>query len=574
MRLSTMLLGCTAAAGIGACTFASSALAGVKSPDHPFKHIVIIYEENHSFDNLYGGWDAIEGQAVNGRANADAAHTTQMRQDNVTPYGCLYQLDVNLTSPPLPTTCTDDSGSVAIDSNFTNAPFNINQFIPPSATTCPAPGQFAANGILNGQGLKGGCTRDIVHRFYSEQFQIHGGKQDQYMTGSDASGLTQGYYTTTRLPIYQYLHAEGAPKYVIADNFFQGAFGGSFLNHQWLVSAAPPFFAGAANDGGSNDLHSILDANGMATATPLYTPTGTVKDSQLTQACATPGGKRKVAPDGLACGDYAVNTTQPTYQPFSPGTPSFKQLAPLTNANIGDRLSAAGIKWGWYSGGWSNADGDIGAPGWTNGRAKDQACMDPNALGTSVWPNCPDKDFQFHHQPMNYYASYAPGTAARRQHLRDEAEFIQRAKDGQLLPVSFIKPLGEENEHPGYASENVGSSHLVHLLRSIFDGKDGQNTLVIVTYDEFGGQWDHVPPPGTAGGDANAAHDQWGPGTRIPAILIASKFRHSGVDHAEHDTTSILTQLEHEFALDPMGTRDAQGSDLNSAVQIGLRGAQ
>src|SRR5919197_660582 len=64
-------------------------------------HIVVIYEENHSFDNLYGGWDG-----VNGRANADAAHTKQVDQAGVL-FDCLKQNDVNLTSPPLPATCTD-----------------------------------------------------------------------------------------------------------------------------------------------------------------------------------------------------------------------------------------------------------------------------------------------------------------------------------------------------------------------------------------------------------------------------------------------------------------------------------
>ena len=86
----------------------------------------------------------------------------------------------------------------------------------------------------------GGCTRDLVHRFYQEQYQLDGGKQDRYVTGSDAIGLTMGYYDTTALPIYQYLHAEGHPDYAIADNFFQAAFGGSFLNHQWLIAAAAP----------------------------------------------------------------------------------------------------------------------------------------------------------------------------------------------------------------------------------------------------------------------------------------------------------------------------------------------
>src|SRR5207302_1752130 len=83
--------------------------------------------------------------------------------------------------------------------------------------------------------LSGGCTRDIVHRFYQEQYQLNGGNQNRYTTGSDAVGLTQGYYNTRTLPIYTYLHGDDHPKYAIADNFFQAAFGGSFLNHQWLI---------------------------------------------------------------------------------------------------------------------------------------------------------------------------------------------------------------------------------------------------------------------------------------------------------------------------------------------------
>ena len=65
------------------------------------------------------------------------------------------------------------------------------------------PGVFAPNGVLKGSGLPGGCTRDLVHRFYNEQYQIDGGRMDRYSTGSDAAGLTQGFYDTRQLPIYR-----------------------------------------------------------------------------------------------------------------------------------------------------------------------------------------------------------------------------------------------------------------------------------------------------------------------------------------------------------------------------------
>src|SRR5438270_894557 len=203
--------------------------AAKTSPLAQIKHFVIIYEENHSFDNLYGGWEG-----VNGIANADPAHTIQKNQAGAA-FTCLLQNDVNLTSPPLASTCTDSTTATTFTSAFPNAPFLIDSIIAPTDTTCPKPnGTFAARGFLKGTGLPGGCTEDIVHRYYQEQFTMDGGRQDRYVTGSDAVGLTMGRYNTQALPIYAYLHGNGAPHYAIADNFFQAGFGGSYFNHQML----------------------------------------------------------------------------------------------------------------------------------------------------------------------------------------------------------------------------------------------------------------------------------------------------------------------------------------------------
>jgi acid phosphatase len=508
-------------------------------------HIVVIYEENHSFDNLYGNWEG-----VNGRANADAAHTLQVGQITG-PYTCLLQNDVNLTSPPLAADCADATTATPFTSHFTNNPFSIEAYIPKDAKTCPQPGVFFPNGSRpNDANLPGGCTRDLVHRFYQEQYQLNNGMQNKYTTGSDAVGLTQGYYDTRSLPIYEYLHSGAHPHYAIADDFFQSAFGGSFLNHQWLIAAASPTWPG-----GPATQHSIIDSNGMPNNYPLYRATRPVRDSALTQLCPS------LVP-GRACGDYAVNTIQPTYQPTSSST---TKLPPQTGATIGDRLSTAGISWAWYSGGWSNADGDYQGPGWTNG-AVPGVCGDPNSSPNPVWPYCPNKVFQFHHQPFNYYAAYAPGTPGR-THLRDEAEFTglvgNSAKTCQLNSVSFVKPIGLENEHPGYTSVSRGSNHLVDLLSSIDSSACAKDTMVVVTYDEFGGQWDHVPPPGQGG--TAGPHDIWGPGTRIPALVVSPFLRGNFVvDHTQYDTTSILATIEHRFGLAPLSTRDAAVNDLSN----------
>jgi acid phosphatase len=537
------------------------------------QRIVVIYEENHSFDNLYGKWEG-----VNGLRNADRAHTTQVNQAGA-PYTCLLQDDVNLATPPQPATCTDSTTATTFQSAFGNSPFQIDApgRIPMTAKTCPAPGVFAPNGVLDPTGLPGGCTRDLVHRYYQEQYQLDDGKQDRYVTGSDAVGLTMGYYDTSSLPIYKYLHTRHHPDYAIADRFFQAAFGGSFLNHQWLVAAATPEWpGGAVNDGGTNDLHSVVDVNGMPTTNnhnpannpaPLYNSpltTGGLVDGALTASCKPPA-TRPPTPANVKCGDFAVNTIQPTYQPFSPGTAPARQLPPQTAPTIGDRLSAKGIDWAWYSGGWSNAAGNVDEPGWTNGPGP--TCSDPAAFATAVYPNCPDKLFQFHHQPLNYFASFAPGTAARTAHLRDEVEFEQQAaaskRHCQLKPVSLIKPIGAENEHPGYTNVTEGSGHLVELLTAIQQSRCAKDTMVVVTYDEFGGQWDHVTPPGQGG--APGVHDDMGPSTRIPALVLAPGLRGDFVvDHVSHDTTSIMATIEHRFGLRPVSPRDASVNDLSS----------
>src|SRR5437867_7515318 len=302
-RLATLLVLTTVALRPGAAFAEDSGISQGDKSLGKIKHIVVIYEENHSFDNLYGGWEG-----VNGRSNADAPHTVQVGQSGA-PYTCLLQNDVNLAAV-LPANCTDSTTGSTFTSHFTNNPFSIEAFIPKEARTCPQPGVFVPNGLPpSAANLPGGCTRDIVHRFYQEQYQLNHGMQNRYTTGSDAVGLTQGYYDTAALPIYKYLHSAGHPGYAIADDFFQAAFGGSFLNHQWLIAAATPSWP--------NAVHPLVDSNGMPASYPLYHATGpvTVPEPAGTRACPASG-----TPDpnpGLACGPYAVNTIQPLTQPTS-----------------------------------------------------------------------------------------------------------------------------------------------------------------------------------------------------------------------------------------------------------------
>jgi phospholipase C len=107
--------------------------------------------------------------------------------------------------------------------------------------------------------------------------------------------------------------------------------------------------------------------------------------------------------------------------------------------------------------------------------------------------------------------------------------------------------VGIDNEHPGYTDVLDGDNHLLSLIKAIENGPNFKDTAIIVTYDEHGGFWDHVAPPNG---------DTWGPGSRVPAIVISPFAKKGNVDHTVYDTTSILATIEKRFGLQSLATKD------------------
>ena len=232
-----------------------------------------------------------------------------------------------------------------------------------------------------------------------------------------------------------------------------------------------------------------------------------------------------VTPDG-----YVVNSIYPSQAPHPPVTDPGKRLPPQTSSTLGDRLSERGISWAWYAGGWNDA-----------------------VAGE------PDPSFQFHHQPYVYFKAYAENTPARAEHLKDEADFLKAIDEGKLPSVSFYKPLGRFNEHPGYTDVLSGDRQAAEIVARIEKSPQWPHVLVIVTYDEFGGYWDHVPPP---------AGDRWGPGSRIPALIVSPYAKRGYVDHTPYDTTAIVGLIERRFGIKPLGDREAKAGDLSRALDL------
>jgi acid phosphatase len=485
-----MLVAATMMAAIGAVEAQQGGGAAIT-------HVVVIYAENRSFDNLYGTFPG-----ANGLQHLEPADFLQRDRDGT----ILKEL------PPIWTRLTA-KGAIpqvgeAQTAHLPNKPFAIddpNGFNVPLATV----------------------TRDLWHRFYQHQMQINGGKNDRFVAYADSGALVMGHYGFSQFPLLGL-----AQRYTLADNFFMGSFGGSFSNHIMLICACAPRYPDA-DKSPAKGLIAAVEPDAVSLTLAANSPRSALD------------GPPKFVNDGSLSPDfYAINTMQPPYQPSSNkpaagGDPAFADpraattLVPQTEPTIGDLLSAKGVSWAWYAGAW-------------------QATLEGRDVS-------PPANFQFHHQPFNYFLTMAPGTPAREAHLKDGglngAAFIKAIDTGTLPEVSFYKPQGNLNEHPGYANVLSGDEHIADVVAHLQQSPQWPHMLVIVTYDENGGFWDHVAPPKA---------DRWGPGSRIPTLIISPFAKRGYVDHTFYDTTSILRFITARFALPRLAGLDVRDEALRA----------
>ncbi len=170
--------------------------------------------------------------------------------------------------------------------------------------------------------------------------------------------------------------------------------------------------------------------------------------------------------------------------------------------------------------------------------------------------------FQPHHQPFNYHARFAPGTPDRAEHLKDGDDFLKDIAAGTLPAVSFYKPAGRYTQHPSYTDLKSGDIHMDEVLKRLRASPQWNDMLIVVTYDENGGYWDHVAPPSGPGWS-----DRWGPGTRVPTLIISPYAKRGNIDSTAYDTTSILKFITRRFALEPLPGVRARTGDLTASLQ-------
>jgi phospholipase C len=433
--------------------FASAqSLAGIQ-------HIVIIYQENRSFDHLYGHFPG-----ANGLDQAPVSAAVQKQLDG-TPYPALQFIPADL-----------DKGQAdrLLPASVPNGPWNIGAYAGPELT-----------------------TRDLVHRFFHHFHQIHDGLNDRFVAFSDAGDLTMGYYDGTNLP-----EGKLAQEFTLCDNYFQAAFGGSILNWIYLIAARAPLWAEGPREIRSQDSDDPAK----------------LQDKML-------------SPDG-----YLSNNIASFVFPWPPDT---HQLPPQTFPTIGDELSEKKVDWRWYA---EDLDAALADP-----KGPQAQLMD----GSSFF----------------WFAGYGPGQPGF-SHIKDLSQYEKDIKNGTLPAVVWIKNDDEHDEHPFSCSVMAGQERVMEQVNALRHSPYWKSSLVIITYDEFGGWWDHVAPPRLGDGHTRPGQaDRFGPGTRIPCILAGPFARKHYVSHVQFDTTSILKLIETRFNLPALSTRDAAVNDLAQALK-------
>ena len=464
--------------------------------------IVVIFAENRSFNNLFAGFPGLQSPL----ADVPAERFIQRDRDGK-PLTTLPKIWGGLVKEEQ--VVNHQSYKIGPDEiqGLPNAPFALNT---PAGDPLP----------------QGVVTRDLVHAFYQNQMQINGGKNDGFVAWGDSGALVMGHYGDNNVNLRLWSIARD---YTLCDNFFMGAFGGSFLNHQYLVAAQPPFYPDADKSPAKSLVAIMTDGD----------PKGIKLKPGSSMPASCMDGPSNFVPSAMSPDFHVVNTMSPAYAPsmtWDEKNPLYadpensRTLPPQIHATIGDRLSEKGVDWAWYSGGWDLA----------LARTPDR---------TADYPSRPN--FQDHHQPLNYFKRFAPGTDDRARHLRDAGidetprtnKFLADVASGKLPAVTFYKPQGNLNMHAGYSDVDSGDRHIANVVAALQAGPQWKKMVVIITFDENGGWWDHVAPP---------KGDRFGPGTRIPAVIVSPFAKKGHVDHTVYDTGSISRLIIRRFGLETL----------------------
>ncbi len=541
----------------------------------PIKHVVVIFQENVSFDHYFGTYP----NALN--LSGETPFTASPRTPSVN--NLANPLDVNHNFRPL-------AGVDLLNSNPNSNPTN-----PAAPNTSQINGTGASNPfrLSPSQAL----TADQGHDESPEESAYNNGRMDGFPAfvgtagpppaGIGSKALVMGYYDgNTVTALWNY-----AQYFALNDNNYTTQFGPSTPGALNLISGQTNGFAATLN---------VFDPSGKVLLHPTHEAFG---DALQDASNITEIG------DGDPLGDVCSN-------------PTLDQVT-MAGKNIGDLLNDKGITWGSFMGGFDlgvvNANSTIGCARQTN----------PTAPGTPAFTSV---DYIPHHAWFQYYASTRNPSHARpssieaighsliphtntpepANHNYDINDFFATLKAGNLPAVSFLKAAAFEDGHAGY-SDPIDEQHfLVRVINALQKSPEWSETAVIVLYDDSDGWYDHQMPPivnpssnpavdtlngpgvcNTSNGfqqgkvvpaaplNGNFGQPAWGRcgyGTRMPLLVVSPFAKRNHVDHTLTDQSSVLRFIEDNWLsgerIQPGGSFDTIAGPLDNMFNFNDRGEE
>lgn len=520
-------------------SFAMDAINKSVKPRTPIEHVIIIVGENHTFDNLYGGYRPRHGRSIDnllakgiikadGSPGPNFATAAQQQATNLN----LYSIDPSRTGPyallpqPQTTYATGQPPGVP-DARFPatlpNGPFQITKYV-----------SYDAH------------TGDPMHRFFQMWQQASTYKNDLFVWVNQTVGVgpqnnppptpaytfqggeAMGFYnmSTGDAPHFK----EMADRYAISDNYHQSIMGGTGANFIAIASGDVGFhnFDGVADVPPSNQIENPDPQPGTNN---FYKQDGYRGGSYVNCADTQQPGVNSImayinslpgsafnhgncAPDTYyLVNNYGTGYT-PTGDPKPLGADKFT-LPPQTMPTIAESLSAKGVSWKWYSGG-------------------------RNDGVTTTDEYCTICD------PFTFFKGVM--TTPLKNNLQDVTQFYQDVTQEDTLPaVSFIRPFESKAGHPANATMPDFENFVVDVINRVKSNKKAwAKTAIIVTMDEGGGYYDsgYIQPV-----------DFFGDGTRIPLVVVSPHAKKGHVDHVYNDHASILKFIEKNWGLKPLSNR-------------------
>jgi phospholipase C len=148
---------------------------------------------------------------------------------------------------------------------------------------------------------------------------------------------------------------------------------------------------------------------------------------------------------------------------------------------------------------------------------------------------------------------------SRFNNIAPNTRFISDVEEGRLSTISWVIPEDKESEHPSLGDVEVGQAYTENLIHTIKVSEYWNSTVIFLTWDDYGGFYDHVPPPQI---------DSFGLGIRVPCLVISPFAKKGFIDHTQTEFCSILKFIETTFSLPSLTSRDANANDMSSAFDF------